>query len=216
MFDTILMELPRLIETYGYGLVALIIALESMGLPLPGEATLITASVYAGATQRLSLSLIILAAVAGAVIGDNAGFWLGDKIGYRLLIRYGQYLRITPGKIKLGQYLFRQHGGKVVFFGRFVAVLRALAAFLAGANRMPWSRFFVFNVAGGFVWAGLFGVGAYTLGHRIHQLAGPVGWTAVVLALAFCVWLFLFVKRNEARLEAEAERAIPGPLVPER
>jgi len=77
MFETLLTELPRLIETYGYGLVALMIALESLGLPLPGEATLITAAVYAGATQRLSLALIIMAAVAGAVIGDNLGFWLG-------------------------------------------------------------------------------------------------------------------------------------------
>src|SRR5215218_9399592 len=112
MFETLLTELPRLIETYGYGLVALIIALESMGLPLPGETTLITASVYAGATQRLSLTLFILAAVTGAVLGDNLGFWLGDKIGCRLLIRYGHYLRFTPGRIKLGQYLFRRHGGK--------------------------------------------------------------------------------------------------------
>src|ERR671926_345029 len=149
MFETPLTELPHLIETYGYGLVALIIALESMGLPLPGEATLITASIYAGATQRLSLSLIILAAVAGAVIGDNLGFWLGDKIGSRLLIRYGPYLRLTPGKIKLGEYLFRRHGGKVVFFGRFVAVLRALAGVLAGLNCMDWRRFLLFNALGG-------------------------------------------------------------------
>jgi membrane protein DedA with SNARE-associated domain len=216
MFDMLLADLPRLIETYGYGLVALVIALESMGLPLPGEATLITASLYAGATQRLSLPLIIMAAVTGAVVGDNLGFWLGDKIGSRLLIRYGPYMRLTPGKIKLGQYLFRQHGGKVVFSGRFVAVLRALAVVMAGVNRMPWFRFFLFNVAGAVVWAGLFGVGAYILGHRIHLLAGPVGLTALVLALAFCVWLFLFIRRNEARLEAEAERAIPGPLAPER
>src|SRR3954451_1147213 len=182
----------------------------------PGEATLITASVYAGATQRLSLSLIILAAVTGAVLGDNLGFWLGDKIGYRLLIRYGQFLRLTPGKIKLGQYLFRRHGGKVVFLGRFVAVLRALAAVLAGVNRMLWFRFFLFNVAGAVVWAGVFGIGAYTLGHRIHHIAGPVGLTALVLALAFGAWLFLFIRRNEVRLEAEAERAIPGPLGPEQ
>jgi len=99
-----------------------------------------------------------------------------------------------------------------VFFGRFVAALRALAAVMAGVNRMPWSRFFVLNVAGGLVWAGLFGIGAYALGHRIHHIAGPVGLTALVMALAFCVWLFLFIRRNEARLEAEAERAIPGPL----
>jgi len=216
MFDALLGELPILIEAYGYAVVALLIGLESMGLPLPGEGALVTAAVYAGATQRLSLGLIVLAAIAGAVIGDNLGFWLGRRIGSRLLVRYGPLVGITAGRTKLGQYLFGLHGGKVVFFGRFVAVLRALAAFLAGVNRMPWPRFLVFNVAGGIVWATLFGVGAYALGHRIHAVAGPIGLTALALGLAGCVWLFRFVRRNEARLEAEAERAIPGPLAADR
>src|SRR4051794_10950143 len=108
--------------------------LGSLGLPLPGEAALITASIYAGATHDLTLTGIIAAAVTGAVVGDNIGFWIGEKVGYRLLIRVGPSLGITPTKVKLGQYLFMRHGGKVVFFGRFVAVLRVLAAFLAGAN----------------------------------------------------------------------------------
>jgi len=155
---------------------------------------------------------IIAAAVTGAVVGDNIGFWIGERVGSRLLVRLGPRLGITPAKIKLGQYLFMRHGGKVVFFGRFMAVLRALAAFLAGANRRPWPRFFVFNVAGGIVWATLYACAAYGLGTRVHALAGPVGLASLLLASAFLVWLFLFMRRHEARLEQEAERAIPGPL----
>ena len=212
MFTSVLTDLPALIAAYGYGLILLIVMLESLGLPVPGETTLITASIYAGATHDLSLLGIIAAAAAGAVIGDNIGFWIGENFGSRLLIRFGPRLGITPAKIKLGQYLFMRHGGKVVFFGRFVAVLRALAAFLAGTNKMPWPRFFVFNVAGGVVWATFYACAAYALGTRVHALAGPVGFSSLLLAAAFLVWLFMFMRRHEARLEQEAERAIPGPL----
>jgi membrane protein DedA with SNARE-associated domain len=214
MFNSVLTDLPALIAAYGYGLILVMVMLESLGLPLPGETTLITASIYAGATHDLSLLGIIAAAAAGAVIGDNIGFRIGENFGSRLLIRFGPRLGITPAKIKLGQYLFMRHGGKVVFFGRFVAVLRALAAFLAGANKMPWPRFFVLNVAGGIVWATLYGCAAYGLGARVHALAGPVGFASLLLAAAFMVWLFLLMRRHEARLEQEAERAIPGPIAP--
>ena len=138
MLNSVLGDLPGLIAAYGYGLI--LVMLESLGLPLPGEATLLTASIYAGATHDLTLTGIIAAAVTGAVIGYNIGFWIGERVGYPLLIRFGPRLGLTPGKIKLGQYLFMRHGGTVVFFGRFVAVLRVLAAFLVGANKMPWRR----------------------------------------------------------------------------
>src|SRR5215203_5883331 len=135
MLTSVLADIPALIATYGYGLILVMVMLESLGLPLPGETTLITASIYAGATHDLTLTGIIAAAVAGAVIGDNLGFWIGEKVGNRLL-------------------------------GRFGAVLRALAAFLAGANKVPWARFFAFNVAGGIVWATLYACAAYALGTR--------------------------------------------------
>jgi membrane protein DedA with SNARE-associated domain len=122
----------HLIATYGYWTVGGIIALESMGLPLPGEATLIAAAVYAATTHHLNIWLVIAAAATGAIVGDNIGYWIGREIGYRLLLRYGHYVYLTEARIKLGQYLFFRHGGKIVFFGRFVAVLRALAAILAG------------------------------------------------------------------------------------
>lgn len=116
---------------------------------LPGESTLIAAALYGGVTHHLNIVFVVVAAATGAIVGDNIGFLIGRDIGFRLLVRYGQYIHMTPARIKLGQYLFLRHGGKVVFVGRFVAILRALAAFLAGANRMTWPRFLVFNAAGG-------------------------------------------------------------------
>ncbi len=208
------MDAVSLISTYGYWAVAGVVALESMGLPLPGETTLIAAAAYAGTTHRLSVVLVVAAAAAGAILGDNLGFWLGRGFGYRLLLRYGHYLRMSEKRVKLGQYLFLRHGGKVVFFGRFVAVLRALAAFLAGTNRMPWSPFLLFNAAGGVVWATAYGVAAYVFGKQIHHLLSGMGLAMLVLALVLASATFVFLRRHEAQLEAEAERALPGPLQP--
>jgi membrane protein DedA with SNARE-associated domain len=207
-------DLHHLIHTYGYWAVAIIVSLESMGIPLPGETILMGAAIYAGTTHQLDIASVIAAASIGAIVGDNVGFWLGREFGYRLLLRYAGYLRLTEGRIKLGQYMFMRHGGKVVFFGRFVAVLRVLAAFLAGTNRMTWGRFLIFNAAGGIAWATLYGFGAYHLGKQVKRVLGPVGYVGLAAAIIIVVCWFIFLRRNEARLQEEAERALPGPLEP--
>lgn len=206
--------LHGLLHDYGYLAVFTIIGLESMGLPLPGEATLISAAIFAATTHALALPLILVAGAAGAIVGDNIGFWIGHRFGMALLLRYGPRIGLDEPRLKLGQYLFARHGGKIVFFGRFVAVLRALAAVLAGANRYPWKRFLLFNAAGGIVWVTLYGCAAYLFGRSIHRFEGPIG--LVVLGAAVVAGLFAWrsLKRQESRLQAEAERAIPGPLRP--
>lgn len=132
------------------------------------------------------------------------------------MLRYGGYVRLTEPRIKLGQFLFLRHGGKVVFFGRFVTVLRALAAFLAGANRMTWPRFLVFNVAGGVIWAVAYGAGAYLLGEQVHHVLGRAGIGLFAVAVVLMVGGFVFLRRHEKRLQGEAERALPSPLAPAR
>src|SRR6185437_16033358 len=146
----------HLITTYGYWALGAIIALESMAVPLPGETALIVAALIAATTNVLNISIVIAVAAFGAIVGDIIGFWIGREVGFRWLVKYGRYLRITEPRIKLGQYLFLRHGGKVVFFGRFIAVLRVLAAFLAGANAMRWAPFLLANATGGIVWASSF------------------------------------------------------------
>lgn len=214
MLELLLGDLSALIATHGLWIVALVIGLESMGLPLPGETCLVTASVYAGATGNLSLLAVIAAATAGAVTGDSLGFWIGRSAGQRTLIRHGTRVGITPEKVKLGRYLFLRHGGKVVFLGRFVAVLRVLAALLAGANQMAWPRFFLFNAAGGLVWATVFACGAYFFGSRIEALTGPAGLIVLALAAAGFIWLVMLMRKHEARWIEAAERAFPGQVSP--
>lgn len=202
----------NLLGRFGYGAVFGFVAIESLGIPLPGETMLIAAGLYAGATHRLSIELIIVVAAAGAIIGDNIGFAIGHWGGYRLLVRYGKYIRLDEGRIKLARYLFQRHGGKVVFFGRFVSVLRTYAAFLAGSARMSWAPFVAFNASGGIVWATAWGVAAYFAGDRIQKLGTPVDIALAIVAFAVVVVLVLILRRKESVLMAEAERALPGPL----
>ena len=199
-------QLSRFLTAYGYGAVLIAVAIESTGIPFPGETMLLFASVYAGTTHRLSLPLVIAAAASGAILGDNLGYWAGREGGYRLARRYGRYVGVDERRLKLGRYLFRKHGAKVVFFGRFVAVLRAWAAFLAGTNRMPWRPFLVYNALGGIVWASACGVGAYFLGDQVQRLTGHLGPIMFALGLIASVASCIFVGIHERRLESEAER----------
>jgi membrane protein DedA with SNARE-associated domain len=201
-----------LITKFGYLAVAAIVGLESVGLPLPGEATLVTAAVYAGTTQQLNIWLVIASAVAGAVVGDNVGFWLGRELGFRLLIRYGSHVGLKEGRIKVGQYLFQLHGGKIVLFGRFFPVLRIWAAVLAGVNQMAWPKFLLFNAAGAVLWATLYGLGAYYLGHALESLTKPAAFLLGIAGVLILVTLLAFTKRHEAELTSEAEAALPGPI----
>ncbi len=204
--------ISHLSGSLGYGGVALVVALESMGVPLPGETTLVLAAVYAGGTGDLAIGGVVASAALGAILGDNVGYWLGREYGFRLLLRTRGRFGITASRIKLGQYLFLRHGTKVVFWGRFVALLRVLAAVLAGVNRMPWRSFVLANMAGGVVWASLFGFGAYQLGDQARRLAGPAGWVVLGVALIGFIAAGRVVKHHHARFEAEAEKALPGPL----
>jgi len=129
-----------------------------------------------------------------------------------LVKRYGRYIRLEEDRLRLGQYLFDKHGSKVVFFGRFVSVLRIFAAFLAGVNRMHWRRFLIFNAAGGIVWSTIYGVAAFLLGKQLLQLSGRVDFALAVVGVAVIILVIVFLRRNEARLQREADRAMLGPL----
>lgn len=202
----------RIIADYGYWAVFLVVGLESSGLPLPGEITLITAALLAAATHQLDIALVLTAAAAGAVLGDNLGYWIGRGFGFRLLLRHGAKIGIRERQLKMGQYLFMRHGGKVVFFGRMVAVLRVLAALLAGINRMAWPHFLACNVAGGILWALIYGGGAYLLGQQITRITGPVGIAGLVAGLVGLVISFRYIAHHQRAFEEKAEQAFPGPL----
>jgi membrane protein DedA with SNARE-associated domain len=201
--------LDNLLTNFGYLAVFAIVGLESTGIPLPGETMLIAAAVYAGATHRLGIAGVIGAAVAGAIIGDNTGYVVGYKGGLPLLRRYGERIHFGKSRLRLARYMFARYGGKVVFFGRFVSIVRTYAAFLAGTSHMPWRRFVAFNAAGGIAWAAFFGLAAYYGGSAFNNVSTPLEIALGVLGLGAIAWLFVFVRRNAARLTREAELAFP-------
>jgi len=205
-------NLDSLLSTYGYLAVFVFVGVESIGVPVPGETTLVTAAIYAGTTGRLSIFWVIVASSAGAIVGDNIGYVIGRTGGYRLVKRYGRYIRLEENRLRLGQYLFDKHGAKVVFFGRFVSVLRIFAAFLAGVNRMHWRKFLIFNAAGGIVWSTLYGIAAFLLGKQLLQLSGRVDLVLAIVGVAAIIAVIVFLRRNEARLQREADRAMPEPI----
>jgi membrane protein DedA with SNARE-associated domain len=209
-------HLRHLISAYGYWSVAVIVALESMGLPLPGETVLIVAALYAATHHDISIAGVIASAAAGAILGDNFGYWLGREFGYRLLLRYGSYIGLSHERIKLGQYLFLRQGAKVVFFGRFIPILRILAGILAGMNRMPWRRFLLANAAGALLWSVALGASAYEFGRALLRVTGPLAIGLFIVGAGLLCAAGLFVRAHEAELEAQAERALPGPLQPVR
>lgn len=205
-------EFASLAQTYGYWAVGGLVALESMGLPVPGETVLIGTAIVAGSAHKLNVFALVGAAAAGAIVGDNVGFRIGREAGFPLLVRYGPHIRITERKIKLGQYLFLRHGGKVVFFGRFIAILRVLAAFLAGVNCMTWRRFLAFNTAGGIIWAATYGVGGWYFGNEASKLAGPASIAFGFIALVLLTVGFFYLRHHTAQLETQAEAALRGPI----
>ena len=204
--------LHDLMASYGLTTLFIVVLLECMGIPMPGETALVSAALYAGSTHRISIATVVAVAAAAAIIGDNLGYLIGRSIGFRLILRYGSYIRLDERRLKVGQYLFLRHGGKIVFFGRFIAILRTYSALLAGVNRMPWPHFLLMNALGGIVWATVFGAGAYYFGEQVAGIGGWVSGLLLVVAVVCVIIGIMFVRHHEEELIRQAEIAIPGPL----
>jgi membrane protein DedA with SNARE-associated domain len=200
--------LEGLIHQYGYPTIFLCIMLESMGLPLPGESLVIAAALFAARTHHLNIFILVPLAAAGAICGDQVGYGIGRWIGYRVLARWGRKIGLTNERLELGRFLFRKYGADVVFLGRFIVILRTCVAMLAGANRMPWHTFLLWNGLGGIGWTALYGFGAYFLGDAANHIRGPVGIGLAVIGALFLLTAVILVRRNETRLMDEARRQL--------
>jgi membrane protein DedA with SNARE-associated domain len=202
--------LISLIPIYGPWIIFGIVAIESAGVPLPGETILVASALLSAATGEINIIAVVLAAAAGAIVGDGVGYMIGRRLGLPFLRRYGRHIRLDDDRLLIGRYLFFQYGNAVVFFGRFIAVLRMFAALLAGANGMPAARFFFFNITGGVCWACLFGFGAYAVGGEIYKISGALSMISLGLFIAAGYLLSIFIRRNEVALRRRAEVALSG------
>jgi membrane protein DedA with SNARE-associated domain len=196
----------NLVESAGLLILFALIAMESAGIPLPGETALVAAGVLASRGQ-LDIAAVIAVAAAAAIVGDNAGYWIGRVGGRRLLKRWSWLDRHASRVLPWSERFFKRHGAKTIFLGRFVAVLRVSAAWLAGVSKMPWWRFLLWNAAGGICWAILVGLVAFYVGHAAAEAIGRyglIGGAAVILLLAVGLVVFRFWRRRMLGAESEA------------
>jgi membrane protein DedA with SNARE-associated domain len=202
-------SLIRLIQVHGPWIISVVVALESAGVPLPGETILVAAALLAAATNQIDIAAVVVAAAVGAIVGDGMGYTVGRRFGTPLLRKYGRYIRLDESRLLIGRYLFFRYGNVVVFFGRFIAVLRMFAALLAGANGMSAGRFFFFNVTGGICWACLFGFGAYAIGTEIYKISKTLSLLSLVLFIGVGFAFSIIIRRYEIVLLRQAERGLP-------
>lgn len=198
------------IQAYGLWFLFGVVMVESLGVPMPGETALVAAALYSGTTHGIAIYYVIVVAGLAAITGDNFGYLIGRSVGLPLLVRYGKFVRLHEARLDVGQYLFLRHGGKIVFFGRFVAFLRTFAALLAGANRMRWPHFMTMNALGGVSWAVLLGGTAYLFGERITALAGPISIVLLIGAVGLVIVGVMFFRHHEKELEERARTALSG------
>jgi membrane-associated protein len=192
----VLIDIP---EHVGYAAVAVFVGVEASGVPVPGETALIAAAVLASQGE-LSIEIVIAIAAAAAIVGDNVGYLLGRRFGRRLMMRPGRTKVRRQIALARGEQLFDRHGPKAVFLGRWIALLRIWAAWLAGMAHMPWRSFLLWNALGGIGWALFFGLLGYWGGEATAELVARagVGAAVVVVVAALAAWVTLHRRRRRA------------------
>jgi membrane-associated protein len=201
----------------GYPLLFVLVGAESAGALVPGETSLIAAAVLAS-QGRLSLPLVVAVAATAAILGDNIGYLIGRRGLRRLLDRSGRWSAHRQRLVARGEAFFARHGSAAVFFGRWLPGLRVVASWLAGANRMRWRRFLLWNALGGIAWASTVGTAAYLIGRSASGSLGAIGF--VGLALAALVYLVSRIRHRphaDGRKESASRkpaRTAPVPAAP--
>jgi membrane protein DedA with SNARE-associated domain len=183
--------LTHFFTSHGLPLLFAVVMLESFGIPLPGETAVIAFGVLAS-QGHYSIAEVIAVAAAAAIIGDNLGYWLIGRLGGRRLFERSRYGRRYADRfLPVAERLMAKHGGKVVFFGRFISILRFTAAWAAGIARMPWWRFLFWNAAGGIAWATAVGLISYYSGAAAADAIQRYGiFAAVGIVIAVLIGFF--------------------------
>jgi membrane protein DedA with SNARE-associated domain len=186
---------------HGLPLLFVVVMLESFGIPLPGETALIAFGVLASQGDY-KIEWVIAVAAAGAIVGDNLGYWLIGRLGGRALFARWSWLNSYAERVlPRAEQLMERHGSKTVFFGRFITVLRFTAAWIAGIGRMHWWKFLFWNALGGICWATLVGLVSYYAGKRAADAIQKYGLYAAAAIVGALVIGWLFYHYGKRRIE---------------
>ena len=202
----VLETLLDLFKSYGYWIVFFGVMLENAGLPLPGETILLAAGFFASEGD-FSMPLVMLIATAGAVLGDNCGYWIGHRVGRGVLIKYGRFVMLTETRFQSMEKYFASHGDKTVLVARFITGFRVFTALFAGASHMRWRTFFIFNVLGAVSWAVVMTLLGYFFGKSWDLLEQYIKGAGFVMAGAVVILIVGFQLYKRRKRIAEARRA---------
>lgn len=191
-----------LLDRYGYLAIAWLVGVESFGVPAPGQTIIVAAAVYAGA-GRLNIVAVAAIAFVVAVVGDNIGYAIGRLGGYRLVHRYGRYVRLTPERLDRAEQFFARRGGLIVVIARFIDGLRQFNGVIAGINEMGWKRFLGYNALGAALWVGVWSTVGYVAGAHVaavYETLLRYHWYAIGAAVVLVAGLAaLHVARRRRR-----------------
>lgn len=206
-----LADLSTFVAHYGYAAVFAVAFLWSVGLILPAAELLAAAAIYTAHTHRLNIDVLAGGAFLATSTGGFVGYSIGEWLGVAGLRRHGERVGLGPARQRLGQYLFIQHGGKIVIGIRFMSIVGCFGGILAGVNRMPLRRFAAFNLAGAALWSLVMAFGAYLFGRVFATLGGPIAIAVLLLAVAGFGALVIYVHRQGATLQAKADAMLLKP-----
>jgi membrane protein DedA with SNARE-associated domain len=202
-FSHLVGDLEGFVQSYGVLAVTIILTLEALGAPVPGESLLVFSALMAS-RHEMSLSALLVSAWAGSVVGDNIGYLIGRKLGRAAVTRYGAKIGLTPARFDKIEGVFTRYGPLTVIFARFVNVLRQLNGIVAGTLGMHWMRFLTYNAVGAALWVSFWVLVPYYLGghHIFARIAQHLGWTgaivaiSLIVALAFAGWRYFKARSN--------------------
>ena len=182
--------IQEIVHQYGYWTVFLGIMLENAGIPLPGETIVLVGGFLAGSGE-LNYWFVLGSAIAGAVLGDNIGYWIGKTGGWPLLIALGRVFRITEEQLLQVKHQFSQNAPRAVFLGRFIALLRIVAGPMAGIAQMPYRQFLLCNAAGATIWASVMVSLSFFVGEffSLEQLIIWISKFTLVALVLVVLWL---------------------------
>jgi undecaprenyl-diphosphatase len=199
--DTVLASFLSVTTNLGLPVIGLVVAIEALGVPLPGETAVILGGLAAN-QGRLSIVAVIVVAAAAAIVGDNIGFMIGRRGGRALLERPGRFFEERQRMLAIGDPFFERHGPKAVFLGRWITGLRVWTSWLAGASDMRWPTFLVWNALGGTAWAVSVALAAYYGGKSVETVFSKVGLYGGIAAGVLIVIGVAYVWRRRRRARA--------------
>jgi membrane protein DedA with SNARE-associated domain len=208
-----ILNVSHLVETFGYPLLFAVVAAESSGVPVPGETGLIAAALLAS-RGKMQIELVIPIAALAAIVGDNIGYQIGRHGGRWLLQRPGRFQRHRLLALQLGEPFFARHGPKAVFFGRFLLGLRVWASWLAGATKMRWRSFLLWNALGGICWATAIGLVAYFLGTAASNAIEAFGIYGAGAAAIGLIAAGIAYRRHQHKMRESLDHRTGAPRPP--